>query len=211
MTRKRSFDIDEALEVSMRQFWLNGYEGTSITDLCNLIGIERPSLYRAFKSKGELFCLALELYQQKYLQFVSHALAAPTAYDVARLLLEGHIRTVTLPRMPRGAFDLNAGIISSPECETIGDKLAEYHSEYQKTLSERFARAKQNGDLKDEIHPQALARYLMAICAGIALQAKIGASRAALQEIAEIALAAMESATSFRTTSAVNGQPEGSI
>lgn len=191
MGRKRSFDIDEAIEIAMREFWLNGYEGTSISDLCDLIGIVKPSFYRAFNSKDALFQRALERYEKQHLQFVSHALDAQTTYDVARLLLQGLIRTVTQPLMPQGALDLNAGIACGPECETIRQKVIEWHSTYEKLLTERFLQAKRSGDLNDGISPQAVARYLMSVCAGIALQAKAGASRTALQEIGEIALLAI--------------------
>lgn len=206
MSRKRSFDIDDAINIAMREFWLNGYDGTSISDLCNLIGIERPSLYRAFNSKDKLFQRVLERYEQLHLQFVPHALSAATIYDVASLLLQGLIQTVTQPQMPHGALDLNAGIICGPECETVRENVIAWRNTYEKALDKRFMQAKYNGDLKNGISPQAITQYVMSVCTGIALQAKAGASRSMLRGTAEIALLAIE-----QVCSAPRVNPAGAV
>ncbi|ECE6962102.1 TetR/AcrR family transcriptional regulator, partial [Salmonella enterica subsp. enterica] len=55
MGRPREFDADEALQTALELFWRKGYEGTSITDLTDGMGITKPSLYGAFGNKEELF------------------------------------------------------------------------------------------------------------------------------------------------------------
>ncbi len=172
MGRKRPFDINEALDTAMREFWQNGYDGTSISRICEVIGISKPSLYSAFNSKEELFKRALARYEQQYLGFIRQAVAAPTAYDVARVLIYGLIRTITLPDMPQGAFGVNAGVACAPECETIRQMLIEWYASHEQMLIERFWRAKRDGDLEKDVRPQALSRFLLAVNAGLAVQAK---------------------------------------
>ncbi|EQB10787.1 MULTISPECIES: TetR/AcrR family transcriptional regulator [Sphingobium] len=176
--------MDAALDAAMREFWEKGYEGTSLSDLTAAMGIERPSLYRFFGNKDDLFRRVVERYDECHLRFVAHALAAPTVCEVVRRFLEGLIETVTQSEMPRGALDLNAGIACAPGCEKI---LAGWRERHEQALTTRFAEARRTGDLKGSLLPEAAAGYLLSVSAGIAIRAKGGETRAVLQQIAHIA------------------------
>ena len=60
--RPRTFCVDQALDIALKVFWKKGYEGTSIDDLTDAMGINRPSLYSAFGNKEQLFRKALDRY-----------------------------------------------------------------------------------------------------------------------------------------------------
>ncbi|MCI1026081.1 helix-turn-helix transcriptional regulator, partial [Pseudomonas putida] len=60
--RPRSFDRDQALQQAMQVFWSKGYEGTTMADLCEAIGVKAPSLYSAFGDKDALFREVMEVY-----------------------------------------------------------------------------------------------------------------------------------------------------
>ena len=63
--RPREFDVDEALDRALQVFWRKGYEGASLPDLTEAMGINRPSLYAAFGNKEELFRKALDRYAER--------------------------------------------------------------------------------------------------------------------------------------------------
>ncbi|ALR20166.1 helix-turn-helix domain-containing protein [Sphingobium baderi] len=63
--------MDAALDAAMREFWEKGYEGTSLSDLTAAMGIERPSLYRFFGNKDDLFRRVVERYDECHLRFVA--------------------------------------------------------------------------------------------------------------------------------------------
>ena len=68
MARPREFEIEEALQDAMNVFWEKGYEGASMPDLLEGMGIARGSLYKAYGDKKSLFLQALALYDRKVLQ-----------------------------------------------------------------------------------------------------------------------------------------------
>ena len=77
--RPREFCVDGALAEALRVFWEKGYEGTSLNDLTEAMGITRPSLYAAFGNKESLFRKALDLYEREKLAYIRKALEQPTA------------------------------------------------------------------------------------------------------------------------------------
>jgi AcrR family transcriptional regulator len=107
MGRARAFDADEALDRAMTVFWTKGYEGASVADLTEAMGINRPSLYATYGNKEELFRKALERYGEGPSSYERTALAQRTAREVAEGLLRGaaDVQTDTLRRavLPRWA------------------------------------------------------------------------------------------------------------
>ena len=77
--RPRGFCTEKALDSAMQVFWRKGYEGTSLLDLTQAMGINRPSLYAAFGSKEELFRKAVDRYAE------GPAGSSPVARQVRRL------------------------------------------------------------------------------------------------------------------------------
>src|SRR3984957_16068770 len=110
MGRPREFDTDAALEKAMRLFWAKGYEGTSIADLTETLGISKPSLYAAFGDKQSLFRAALERYAAGPASYVAEALGKPTAREVAGHLLRGAADLDTDSTNPGGCLTVNGAI-----------------------------------------------------------------------------------------------------
>lgn len=61
--RPREFDPDLALQKALEVFWKKGYEGASLPDLTEAMGINKPSIYATFGNKEQLFLKAIELYE----------------------------------------------------------------------------------------------------------------------------------------------------
>ena len=188
--RPRSFCTDTALDRAMTVFWRQGYEGASLADLTQAMGINSPSLYAAFGSKEGLFRAVLQRYDDRRKGFMDKVLAAPHAESVARLFLEGvaEFAADTSGRTPPGCLLLQSGLSGGDQI--IPDELARHRAEKETALRQRFARARKEGDLPADANPAALARYLITVCNGICVQATAGASAAELGEVARMALAA---------------------
>ena len=77
--RPRAYDPAQALARAADTFWKAGYAGTSLDDLSEATGMNRPSLYAAFGDKRDLYLKTLEHYREE-----SRALARAALADVRR-------------------------------------------------------------------------------------------------------------------------------
>ena len=188
--RPRTFDIDKALDCALRVFWRKGYEGASLPDLTKAMGINRPSLYAAFGNKEALFRKALDRYDERLAVYVGKALGEPTARAVAQRLLRGSADLLTDPRNPPGCLMVQGALACSESAESIRRELVARRAASEVALRRRFERAQADGDLSADAAPADLARYVVTVIRGMAVQAAGGASRTQLQRVAGMALRA---------------------
>ena len=73
--RPRSFDEETALDELTALFWQKGYTQTSVADLVEASGVPKPSLYRIFGSKEELFASILRRYMATRMDMISTLVA----------------------------------------------------------------------------------------------------------------------------------------
>ena len=81
--RPRSFDEAEALEKATQVFWSKGYDGVTIDDLVDGMGVGRPSLYAVFGDKRAIFLRVLEAYAETQGRISREG--TPLAADTSRL------------------------------------------------------------------------------------------------------------------------------
>ncbi|MEV4629782.1 TetR/AcrR family transcriptional regulator [Micromonospora sp. NPDC049523] len=192
--RPREFDIDQALDAAINLFWSQGYEGTTLDDLTTAMSISRPSLYAAFGDKEATFKRAVERYSQVDLCYVETALAQPTALAVATEYLRGHIRASTNPDRPPGCLTVQGGVSGSQADQRVVQFLNTHRAAVEVRLAARFKQAIADGDLSSDEDSADLARYLLTVTSGQAIQAGAGATRDQLSRVAERALAAFRQA-----------------
>lgn len=188
--RPRTFNLDEALDKALRVFWQKGYEGASLDDLTGAMGISRPSLYAAFGDKETLFRKALDRYESGPSSFAREALKEPTARGVVERLLREAIKMHTDPNTPPGCLMVHGALASGEGSDSIRLELNARRSADEIGLRQRLAHAKAEGDLPHDANPADLARYIVTIMRGMAVQASGGASRNELRRVAQMALRA---------------------
>lgn len=206
--RPRSFRLDKALDAAIQVFWRKGYEGTSLSDLTEAMGINRPSLYAAFGNKETLFHKALDRYSAGRAAYVHEALKQSTARAVAEHLLRGAADLLADPHNPSGCLMVQGALACGEGADCIREDLISRRVALEAALRDRFKRAKAEGDLDASSNPGDLSRYVMTISLGMAVQAAGGASRADLQRVVATAMRSwpMERRTS-PPISPVRGRP----
>ncbi|WP_174299924.1 TetR/AcrR family transcriptional regulator, partial [Caulobacter sp. S45] len=166
--RPREFCVDAALSAALGVFWSKGYEGASLSELTEAMGVTRPSLYAAFGNKEALFRKALDLYEREKLAFMGAALDAPTARGVAERILTSALSMQTSTCGPRGCLNVIHSVACGAEAESIKAEVVARRASSEAVLCRRFDQAKMDGDFPEEIDPAALVRYLMTILQGMA-------------------------------------------
>jgi AcrR family transcriptional regulator len=188
--RPRSFEPGAALDAAMKVFWCKGYEGASLSDLTRAMGINRPSLYAAFGDKESLFRQVLDRYDKGPAGYVREALNQPTARAVVERLMEGAAELGTASSNPRGCLFVQSALACGGKAESIRNHLILRRDAGEKAVRQRLQRARAEGDLPRDAKPADLARYVVTVIQGIAVQAASGAARLELRRVIQTALRA---------------------
>jgi AcrR family transcriptional regulator len=199
MGRPREFDAETALDQAMEVFWRHGYEGATIAQLTEAMGINPPSLYACFGNKEGLLKAALDRYTKLRNVWMDGVVSAPTAREVAERMLMGIADKQTDPANPPGCLLVQGGIACGSGSENVPFELAARRAENEDQLRDRFVRAKAEGDLKPTSDPAALARYVSAVSVGMGVMASSGSDREALRQVADVAVQAVEAQSADRT------------
>lgn len=192
--RPRQFDYDDALEQAMRVFWTKGFEGTSMPDLTDAMGMNRPSIYAAFGNKEELFRKALERYTEQSLFFFREKLDAPTVREGLERLFCGSADAYACKERPRGCFSVQGALVGSDNAAGVCTESAARREAIVDLLHERFERGVKDGDLPANTETRSLARFYVTILQGMSVQSASGVSCAELKAIAHRALDALPKA-----------------
>ena len=186
--RPREFCADQALAAALRVFWSKGYEGASLSDLTEAMGISRPSLYAAFGNKEALFRKALDLYEREKFAFMRAALDAPTSRGVAEAVRRGGLDSQTENNDRRGCLFVTHSVPCGTGAEVARIEVVARRAVAEEALLRRFERAKAEHDLPETVDALGLAQYLFAVVQGMAVQAGSGVPREQLERMVRTAL-----------------------
>jgi AcrR family transcriptional regulator len=188
--RPRAFDTDLALDQAMQLFWRKGFLGTSLSDLTEAMGINRPSLYAAFGNKEALFRRAVDRYFQGPAKYLQDALKKPTARGVVEHLLHGVVDLVTDPKLPGTCLWVHGALSCGGTSDPLQKEFVRQRAQGLADLRARFKRALAEGDLPRGSDDDALARFIQTVNFGLSVQAATGASRKELLRVVATALQA---------------------
>ena len=184
--RPRAFNAEKALDRAMLVFWRKGYLGTSLSDLTDAMGIERPSLYAAFGNKKSLFRKALDRYFKGPSAYLHDALQEPTARAVVERLFQAVVDLLSDPQTPTTCLWVHSTLSCGDD--PLREEFAAQRAAGIAGLRKRFKRSIAEGDLPTDTDADALAHYVQAVNFGLTVQASTGARRKDLLRIVEITL-----------------------
>jgi len=191
--RHRTFDKDIALDQAMEVFWSNGYPGTSLSELTNAMGINKPSLYSAFGNKEKLYQRTLERYVQKHGAIhMKHLFSADKCLsDRVQSYLTSTAEMLTDPSLPGGCFvcistcEIGGTCIPADALKTI----LNINEQTKSSLTTFFTDEISAGNVRSEGSPAMMANSILSLMFGLAVMARNGAELGELNEVIKFSTA----------------------
>jgi TetR/AcrR family transcriptional regulator, copper-responsive repressor len=185
--RPRSFDADQVLGAAMNVFWRQGFAETSLDDLTQAMGINRPSLYATFGDKQTLYLRALRrFYDDMNLKADAVMKGAPTVQAGLRAFLHGAVTVYTSgDDGPKGCFLVCTASSPSRMDPKIEAALSNTIATIDRQMRRALDRAQTQGELTQDAHLATLAHVLSNTLQSLAIRARAGVAAAELQHIAD--------------------------
>lgn len=172
----------------MLLFWERGYEGTSMADLTQAMGLNPSSIYAVFGDKHVLFSLAVKRYMESRAQYATKALEEPTLKRVIRALFSNTVEFLTTPGHPATCMTLAGAMGCGADAAPARELMTEIRKQNEFAVRERLLDARKSGELPKGINVDDYTRYLSSILAGLSIQAANGSSKEELKRTAQMAL-----------------------
>lgn len=188
--RPPAYDRAAALGAMRDLFWLKGASATSLDDIVAVTGMNRPSLYAAFGDKRAMYFAALDSFAGDVRQGVREALDHPDLATALRHFFNGAILEYTSGPVQRGCM-----AVCTATLEAAGDAQAQQFlsallSDIEDMLRLRFEKAfADTGAISSHVAANIAASLLHSL----AIRARAGTSREALENIAADATALLVS------------------
>jgi TetR/AcrR family transcriptional regulator, transcriptional repressor for nem operon len=175
----------------MNLFWRFGYEHTSLQLLMREMGIAKQSLYDTFGDKRSLYFKALRQYRDNDHARLRRLFASgqPVKEGFAELLFG--ISSQSREEHERGCLLLSANMERDAKDKFIAEFLLDNQLKTEAIFTGALRRAQAGGEVSSEQDPAALARFFVATIQGMRAMARLNSDRAALEQVARLAVSAL--------------------
>ncbi|MBS7566942.1 TetR/AcrR family transcriptional regulator [Mucilaginibacter sp. Bleaf8] len=193
MARTKDFDEREVLKKAICLFWNKGYNGTSMQELVDGLGISRSSLYDTFGDKHQLYLKALEAYQQGYgNQLCTLIRETPTAKAAIKAMLDLVVNNLLNDQQRKGCFMVNAGIELAAHDTEVNELICQNEQQLEESFLQVIRQGQQSGELDKAKDAQALARFLSNTVKGMQVYVKSTTEKRFFEDIIKIVLTVLD-------------------
>lgn len=191
--RPRAYEPEIALGKALDLFRKQGFAATSLDDLSEATGMNRPSLYGAFGDKRELYIKSYQRYREDARASMVEIFRQemPVRQRLERIFASALNIYLSGETGPRGCFT-----VVTAASEAVGDPeiramVIDGLTELDKAFTNCFRRAREKGELPEGADPAALAQLASATVHSIAIRSRARVSRKDLEAIVKGAIDVM--------------------
>jgi TetR/AcrR family transcriptional regulator, copper-responsive repressor len=186
--RPRAYDPAAAVARAAETFWKAGYAGTSLDDLSEATGMNRPSLYAAFGDKRDLYLKTLEYYRGESRALARAALADDPVLRVFLKRFYDKALELYLEGGPRGCYSIGTAATVAAVDDGVRAFLAESMRTTDSFLQHQIKKAQERGEIARDADAEALAYLASATLHTLAVRSRAGLPRQELDALVDAAI-----------------------
>ena len=186
--RPRTYDPEVAIARAADVFWKAGYAGTSLDDLSEATGMNRPSLYAAFGDKRDLYLKTLEYYRNESRALARAALADHPSLKVFLKRFYDKALELYLEGGPRGCYSIGTAATVAAVDDGVRAFLAESMHTTDSFLKHQIEKARERGEIARDADAVALAYLASATLHTLAVRSRAGLPRKELDALVDAAI-----------------------
>lgn len=194
MARSKEFDTTLVLHKAMEVFGHYGYEGTTLQNLLDGLGIARQSLYDTYGTKQDLFISAVKHYaSNKTSAVISELQRLGSVKEAIANIFHQAASVLKDAERARECFIMQSAIDQVPHVPEIGEFVRQDTERLEQAFYEALVRAKEQGELPDRHQDlQALARFFNHARLSLTQTAKINSDPSVLDDVVKVTLSTLD-------------------
>lgn len=193
MARPRSFDEDRVLDSAVDTFRTCGYDGVSLPQLIDRLGICRQSLYNVFGDKRGLYLRALERWGEREVDAKLALLDAPgSALENVRTVLRAWAGLAS--SCPAEGCLTASGIVQNHDDPDALAVLQRQVDRFEQGLVDALRRARRARELRAGVPIERLARTIVTMGNGIGVLCRLPNSALRVRDAVSTMLALIDDA-----------------
>ena len=192
MARTKAFDEQEVLDKALNLFWEKGYNGTSIQDLVDHLGINRASIYDTWGNKHQLYLASLTRYRKHASHWLLEQIRSEKpANQVIRDFLYNIIDQGIHTHDRKGCFMVNSCTELANQDTDVRHLVKENRETMEKVFSAIIQEGQETGEFPNKTDSLSLAKYLYNTVTGLRGSMQGDATVEELKSVADISVSTL--------------------
>jgi TetR/AcrR family transcriptional repressor of nem operon len=165
----------------MGVFWRKGYEATSLSDLLEVTGLSKSSLYGAFGGKHELFLAAFDAYREDRARDMNRLLKQRSAREAIETFFRVIVSDARDPSRGSGCMSINQAVELAPHDPDVRRRVEEDFQRIEDAFTAAIERGQAEGAVARHRAPRDLARLLVLAFPGLQVMVRAGTDPARIE------------------------------
>jgi TetR/AcrR family transcriptional repressor of nem operon len=193
MAREKQFSEAQVLDEVADLFTAHGYQGTSLAMLLDATGLGKQSLYNCFGDKRTLYLKSLDCSSARYQLLQAQMSASASGRAAVERFFDHVVGKCDSAEAADKSCVVASGLLEAVDDALIMQTLRTKWAATHEVLRAAVERGQKDGSVRNGAPSAALADLLLALMAGLRVNARAEFGAARLQRTVDLALAVLDS------------------